>query len=136
MPGRVLALACALVVTAGCGALDSLFGPSSLSIDGTYTGSFVDSEAGAGTVQVTFSSDGASLSGTWVTTFPDPANNSSGTLTGTFTDTTLAAVLTPSSPGACALSVVATRTATQISGTYSGVNCSESFSGTINLTKP
>ncbi len=136
MPGRLWAFACALVVVAGCGALDSLFGPSTSSIDGTYTGSFVDSAAGAGMVQVTFSSDGASLSGTWVTTFPDPANNSSGTLTGTFTDTTLAAVLTPSAPGACSFSVVATRTATQVSGTYSDVNCSDPFSGTITLTKP
>ena len=131
---RVLTLLCAVVLVAGCG-LDSLLGPSTPSLSGTYTGSFVDSTAGEGTVQVTLSTDGTNLSGTWVTTFPDPANNSSGTVTGTFTDTTLTAILTPNEPGACAFSMTATRTGTQMSGTYTSLDCAEPFSGTVNLTK-
>lgn len=126
------------VALSGCGLFssDSSESPTSpITIDGTYVGAITDSMAGAGTARMTVVASGSSLSGTWQATFPNAASNTSGTLTGSFSDTTLTATFAPSVSGACPWAVTMTRSNTRLSGTYAATNCNVATSGSLDLTK-
>ena len=130
------AAALLLVIVAGCGGGNSTpTASTTTSVDGTWAGSVQDSLAGAGTVRVTLASSGSLVTGTWGATFPDPAYNTSGTVNGTSTATSLSLTVTPSVAGACPFTFTATRSSNQLSGTYATFDCNVSVSGSATVTR-
>jgi hypothetical protein len=124
----------ALTLTS-CGGDDDGDNPSG-SLTGNYTGTIQDSLAGAGTLQATLSQAGSSLTGTFQTTFANPNNNGSGTISGTVNGTSVTLIITPSVPTACPFNATLTQvSSTQITGTYTALNCTVAESGTVNITR-
>jgi hypothetical protein len=123
-----------LLLAAACGlpaGPDSTSTPAGL--DGTWVGTTSDNLVPAGNIRLTMVQASASLSGTWVSTSTN--TTSGGMLSGSVNGTSVLATLTPSTSASCPLSVTATVTGTQMSGTYTAVNCTAAVTGSITLTK-
>jgi hypothetical protein len=111
---------------AGCSAA----APSSVA--GTWTGSLVDALAGPATLQFTLSESGSSLTGTWSNKFPAAANPVTGTLTGTFSGSTITLILAINN-SSCQQSVAGTVSGSTMTGTYADSNCGGGDGGTFTL---
>lgn len=100
---------------------------------GTYRGAISDSVLGAGTLRLSFSQSGTSVTGTWGTLFPDPISDNSGTVTGTIQGANLSLMLSPAQPYACSYGLTATLSGTAISGAYVTSICTAASSGSVKL---
>lgn len=114
------------LVLAGCGAT----APSSVA--GTWSGSLVDDLAGPATLQFTLSQSGSSLTGTWTSKFPPAANPVTGTLTGTFSGSTVNLVLVVGS-SSCQEAVTGTVSGSTMTGMYTYDCGGSSDAGTFTL---
>jgi hypothetical protein len=90
---------------------------------------------GSGAAQVTFSQNGNAIGGTWTATFPNPAANDAGTINGQLNGSTLQLVLNPGNPSGCPYNVTATVSGSNITGTYTTVNCTVAAGGGISLAR-
>jgi hypothetical protein len=127
-------LACAL---GGCGG-QSTSSPTSVSVNGNYSGTIQDSFYGAGSIQLTLSQTGGSLMGTYQDAFPAVGAASGGSLTGTVNNgVSLSATLTPGNPTICPFNLTGSITngGAAISGTYSAFNCTGTETGTSSVTR-
>ena len=123
----VLALALALL---GCG------GDSVPNLAGVWTGTLQDNIAGTGSILLTIGQHDTQLTGTWQSTFPDPSNNSSGDLSGTVNEPSLALVLSAANSKDCSFTVSAhIDDDHHFSGTYTPFNCSRPQGGNLDVTR-
>ena len=122
-----------LAMVAACD-VDSPTSPSG-SLAGTWTGTVIDSLVGTGTIRITISQSGSTISGTWASTFPDPADNNGGTASGTLSGSSLSATLTPSNPSSCPFNVTATVSGNRMTGTYAVFTCTIAVTGSLELTR-
>lgn len=121
------------LVAAACGG-DSPTSPSSTSVAGTWQGTFTSNNfSGNGTAQVTLAQNGGSVSGTWSTN--DPTGAASGTVSGSRNGSSVSITLQPSNPTFCQMSVTASVSGTQMTGTWATVQCTGFASGSISMTK-
>jgi hypothetical protein len=142
MPTRLLAGAI-LLLSVSCGSTMPT-APTITNIAGTWTGPLTDNSAGPGTVTLTVSQSGVSLSGTWTITYQNTALNSalsmiggnSGALSGSINGSTVAEVLTPTRAQACLYEVTATANGSSIAGTWVfNQGCLSPDGGNITVTK-
>ena len=108
------------------------------SLTGVWSGAFRDSLGALGGGSFTFTQQsGALVQGSWKVffqTFGALAKfNNSGTLTGMLEGNSITGTL--SSQGACPFSLQATRSGTQMSGTYAAVDCAVAETGSFDLEK-
>ena len=143
MDVRLILGALVLVGLASSGCHDSNgVGPSGL-VDGSWTGSIVDSAAGTGTAVLTMSQRGAGVSGTWSVSFADARYDREGTIGGTRQGFQVSLFLTPASGEVCGsattlsgtLGVTATTTSNRLTGTYAVLTCDGARSGTLDLRR-
>ncbi len=104
-----------------------------INYSGSWVGSIQDSVAGSGTVSATLTQSGTSIVGTWQAVFA--AGTNGGSLSGVVNGSQVILELFPSSVTACPFRVVATGSATSMSGNYAAFNCTGSITGTISMTK-
>jgi hypothetical protein len=126
-------LACTL---GGCGG-QSTSSPTSVSVNGNYSGTIQDSFYGPGSIQLTLSQTGGSLTGTYQDAFTSGAA-SGGSITGTVNNgVSLSATLTPGNPAVCPANLTGSITngGANISGTYSAFNCTGTETGTFNVSR-
>ena len=115
---------------------------------GAWVGTLADSVNGTGTLRLDLEErvgDGASLlSGTWAMAFADAQRNARGSLSGLVTGTQMTVLGSTEPPPACPpvpfatpglLSVSATFTAIELTGSYRFSTCTESTTGTITLRR-
>lgn len=112
-------------------------GPSATTVAGTWTGALSDNTIGPGSLRFTLNQSGSTVTGTWQSTWVNPANNNSGSLTGSSSGTGFSATMTPSVPTSCPFTATATLNSakTQMTGTYAAFNCSVVSSGSFTVTK-
>jgi hypothetical protein len=102
---------------------------------GNYGGSFSDAIAGNGTLSINLTQNTVYLAGTWSYTFTNPTYNTAGKLYGVVTSgSTLEFYLAPNVLTACPYVATGTLSGSTISGSYVGVNCTFSDSGTYTVT--
>lgn len=104
---------------------------------GNWSGSIDDQRLGSGTLTLSISQTGDSVSGIWSTAYADTANDIGGRVTGSVSGSTLSILLRPLSPPTCQygpFEVTATLTGTALSGTYTTVQCAVEDGGTIAAT--
>ena len=129
---HILFICILLSALPGCGGDDD--GDDSLS--GTYVGTIQDAFAGTGTLQVTVSQSGSSLSGTFQSTFANPQQNNSGSISGTVNGEVVTVTLTPSVAAFCPFNATLTREDDdELTGTYVAFNCTVADNGTIDITR-
>ena len=130
MHGVILFLVLACVMTSCSGDEEDT------SLSGTYVGTIQDSVVGAGTVRITLSQTGSTLSGTWQMTFANPNFTNSGSLSGTVSGQSITLTLTPSNPTTCPFNVTATMMgANRFVGTYAAFNCGDTVAGSLDVTR-
>lgn len=131
-----LTLICFL--STACGANKGT-GPSSANpLTGTWTGTIQEltiANVGPGTVRVTLSQSGSSLSGNWSSSYAVSAYNNSGAVTGTVNGASVNVTIAPSVPTACPSRITATANGRSLTGTYAAFNCSVPSGGTVNLVQ-
>ena len=106
----------------------------STTISNTVRRNTINSNSNNG-VLITGSAHGNTVGGTWTATFANPAFNDAGTVSGQLSGSSLQVMLNSGDPTACPLNVTATVASASISGTYTSVNCTVAFGGSINLTR-
>jgi hypothetical protein len=148
---RPSALLACLLLCAGCGD-DSPTAPSAPpptgARSGAWVGTLADPVNGTGTLRLDLEErvgDGASLlGGTWAMAFADAQRNARGSLSGLVTGTQMTVLGSTEPPPACPpvpfatpglLSVSATFTSTELTGSYRFSTCTESTTGTIALRR-
>jgi hypothetical protein len=116
-----------------CGS-SSTSSPTSVSVFGNYSGTLQDSAFGVGTIQLTLSQSGSSLTGTYEDQFTAGAGG--GSITGTVNGVSFSATLTPGVSTVCPVTLTGTinNGGSNISGTYSTFHCSAPETGSFNLT--
>src|SRR5260370_37074163 len=125
------------LVVPGCGTSVN----STASVAGTWVGTMTDSVLGTGKIYATISQSDSVLSGEWYSYYPNPINNFQGTLSGSVSGSSVAAMLTSNfpillrrEPQDCDFNVTATVNGNQLSGTYASVFCNVAVTGSIHLT--
>jgi hypothetical protein len=120
--------------SAACGSSSSPTGPSTHSVNGTWSGSITSNLAvGSGPATVTLSQSGNRLSGTW--SVIGPTSPDSGSLTGSVDGSAVSVTLSPSVPTGCPYTATMTVSGNSMTGTYAAFNCTASIAGGIALTK-
>jgi hypothetical protein len=138
---KVFALAVILALAGACGS-----GPTTPSsgLEGTWAGTITSSQSGAGTVQLVFSSANVGVQGTWTAHFGAAESHGAASSPGAVTspiavsfnlDVPLACVPGAFPGGNGALSLLATLAGNRLSGNYTSLRCTDSDSGTIDLTR-
>jgi hypothetical protein len=123
-----LLLLAALSFLASCGGEDE-------SLTGTWTGAVRDSLGNNGGTTFVFSQSSSDLGGVWEVNFVSPFNtfNTGGTLTGKVEGNSISATLM--SRGPCSFSLAATRSGSNIRGSYSAMGCDVVQKGTLDLER-
>jgi hypothetical protein len=108
------------------------------SLTGNWTGAFRDSIGGLGGGNLTFTEQsGPMAQGSWQFFFQNFGSakqfHNGGTLAGTVDGNAITVMLTPLT--GCSLSLQATRSGLNMSGTYAAVNCAVPETGTFDLEK-
>lgn len=112
--------------------------PAGVTLNGNYSGTASDTAYGSGSVQLTLSQSGTSITGTYASQYPAYSVVGGGSVSGTVNNSqTLSATLQPSIPTACPYQLTGTISGggANISGTYAAFNCSAVVTGTFNVTK-
>jgi hypothetical protein len=116
--GRLTAIVVLSIALARCSS------PASPSSTGTWSGQITDDISKTGTITLTMTQSGSSLSGTFaVTGLVQPLNNESGSLSGNVASAATSMTLTPSDPGRCVLTVSATVSGSQMNAGYASPGC-------------
>jgi hypothetical protein len=108
--------------------------------DGDFSGTWVGPDPtlgyGAGTITATIAQNGLTVTGTWSSVFPlVPTDDNGGQLLGKKTGASIAVTLF-SVPANCPFTYNATLlSTTTMSGTLAAVDCSNTFAGTLVLTR-
>jgi hypothetical protein len=127
-------LACAAL--AGAAACGSSTAPSTpVNIEGTWKGTVSDSQLGTGTVTAIINQSNAAVTGTWAAVYANPANNNSGSLSGSVDGSNVSILLKPSAVNSCGIQLTATSDGSSMNGNYSTVQCTETVTGQIKVTK-
>jgi hypothetical protein len=104
-------------------------------IAGTWKGTVSDSQLGTGTVTATINQSNAVVTGTWAATYTNAANNNNGSLSGTVDGSNVSILLKPSAVNSCGIQLSATSDGKTMSGNYSTVQCTETVTGQISVTR-
>jgi hypothetical protein len=131
-----LALAFALAWGA-CGGSSST-SPTSVSLNGNYSGPIADTVYGSGTILMTLSQNGSGLTGTYSSQFPAAGVQGGGSMSGTVNNgQSLSASLQPSNPILCPYQLTGTIAGggASISGTFASFNCTVTETGTFNVSR-
>lgn len=100
---------------------------------GSWSGTIQDSVAGSGTIQVTLTQSGTVVVGTWGASFVSSDNG--GSPVGIVNGNEVVLELTPSNVYACPYDVVATRSGSTLTGTYSAFDCTGTITGRLTVVK-
>jgi hypothetical protein len=127
--GAVVLVACSKSSTA----------PTPADVVGNWSGPLSDALLGNGTLSLSLTEIGDSVSGFWSTSFPDSAEDLDGSVVGHVTGATLSVELKPADPPTCtygpfAITALVTGT-TSMSGTFVTVQCAAADSGTFSTSK-
>jgi hypothetical protein len=109
------------------------------SLTGVWTGTVTDSGAGTGALSLTLTQVAVGVTGTWSVTFPGTTANRSGSVGGTLGGSVISLFLTPSVPLGCGLSgtlaVSATLENGRLSGTYVAFDCTDTTTGSLDVSR-
>ena len=140
---RILILLSALLVSA-CGAKANPVAPQppvTLSLPGTWTGTYSSAQLGAGTARFVLTHQGSAVGGTWSITATRTGETSSGTVSGTASNLTSGATFTltlaSSDPRTCPFQSTMTALAhlNELLGDWVTTNCTVAASGTLILRR-
>ncbi len=114
---------------------------------GSWTGGLFATASGTGALRLTLTQQLLSLlppgkgyevdlRGTWSTSFPNPANDDSGTVSGSAWSASVGVELTLTDSGGCAFALTGTRTGVPaMSGSFRTKSCAVADSGTFGVSK-
>jgi len=128
---RLAVVVAALVAAAACGSSTAPSAP--VNIAGSWKGTVADSQLGNGTVTATINQSNNAVVGSWAAQYTNAANNNSGSLQGTTDGSNV--TITLSVPNSCSILLTATSDGKTMSGSYITVNCTETVTGQISVTK-
>jgi hypothetical protein len=104
-------------------------------LTGTWRGTFTqEAQERSGTMQLTLSESGSSLAGRWEAQFP-PADPYGGTVEGTVTGSAVEARLLPDSGEICPYDWSATAGGDRIAGRYEAFDCRVEIVGDIDVRR-
>lgn len=135
---RVLLIFAAMAVIA-CGA-KSTTAPITANVTGSWSGPISDALLGSGTLSLSLTQFGDSVTGSWSTSFPNASDDLLGQVMGTISGSTIAVLLKPFGGSTCQygpFNLTATESVTgSLSGTFmTAYNCSVPDSGTYSAVK-
>lgn len=138
LPLRRMLIVFSTLVSAGCGD-DTPTETAATAVAGGWSGSIEDDLAGNGTISLTLSQAGASVSGTWSMDFPEaPSRNLAGSVSGILSGSTVTSTLSTAAATDCTLAltgVVAGSAQTTMAGGYTSNDCIPERTGSFTATR-
>jgi hypothetical protein len=134
---RVLVIVGAVVLVA-CGRKSST-APTPADVVGSWSGPISDALLGPGTLSMSLTQTGDSVTGFWSTSFPDSAEDLDGYAAGNVFGPTLTVVLKPSNPPTCTYGpfdiTAAVNGTMSMNGTFVTIQCAAADSGTFSASR-
>lgn len=139
---RTILLLSALILTA-CGGDKNPIAPPpvTLSLPGTWTGTYSSAQLGTGTARFVLAHQGSAVSGTWSIIGTATGETTSGTVSGSASNlisgATFTLVLTPSDPRTCPFQATMTAQAhlNELLGNWVTTNCTVTANGSLILRR-